>query len=196
MIELPATPAPNGASVRVVQFDLIARPQSGAPIQAIFRPGSRFALDVSFPVMRAAVARSFTNRLLRARREGLRMKMPLLGVSQGSPGTPVVDGAYPSGTVLPLRGLAPGYVVEEGYWLTLIDAAGAHYLHSVVGSAIANGAGQATISVETPIRAPFPDGATVLLAAPKVEGFIENIAWGLRLGNLIDGIGFTLEEAA
>lgn len=196
MITLPATPAPNSCSPRVISFDLHARPSTGAAVQTIYRPGSRWALDFTYPVMEAEVARAFTSRLVRAQREGLRMEVPLLGVSQGSPGTPVVNGANPSGTVLPLRGCTVGYEFGEGYWLTLIDAAGDYYLHQVVGSAIVNGSGEVTLSIETPIRSPLPDGATVLVAAPMVQGFIESVSWGMRLGNMIEGIGFTLEEAA
>lgn len=196
MIVLPSDPAPNGCSPRVVSFDIHARPSTGAAVQTIHRPGSRFALDFSYPVMPADVGRKFTSRLVRAQREGLRMEVPLLGVSQGTPGSPVVDGANPSGTSLPLRGCTVGYLFDEGYWLTLIDGNGDYYLHQVVGSAIVNGAGKVTLSIETPIRAPIADGATVLVATPMVQGFIESVAWGMRLGDLIDGIGFTLEESA
>lgn len=180
----------------MVSFDLHARPSTGAAIQTIYRPGSRWALDFTFPKMPANVGRGFTSRLVRAQREGLRMAVPLLGVSQGAPGMPLVNGNYPSGTVLPLKGCAPGYVFGEGYWLTLIDAAGEYYLHQVVGSAAANGSGNVTLSIETPIRTPLLNNATVLVAAPMVQGIIENISWGMQVGGLIDGIGFTLEEAA
>lgn len=196
MITLPPTPAPNDCSPRVISFDLHARPSTGAAVQTIYRPGSRWALDFTYAKMNANVARTFTSRLVRAQRAGLRMAVPLLGVSQGAPGAPLVDGDYPSGTALPLKGCTPGYEFGEGYWLTLIDAAGDYFLHQVVGSAIANGSGLVTLSIETPIRAPFLDGATVIADAPMVQGFIENVSWGMRLGGLVEGVGFTLEEAA
>lgn len=196
MITLPPTPAPNDCSPRVISFDLHARPSTGAAVQTIYRPGSRWALDFTYAKMNANVARTFTSRLVRAQRAGLRMAVPLLGVSQGAPGAPLVDGDYPSGTVLPLKGCTPGYEFGEGYWLTLVDAAGDYFLHQVVGSAIVGGAGTVTLSIETPIRAPFLNGATVLVAAPMIQGFIENVSWGMRLGGLVEGIGFTLEEAA
>jgi hypothetical protein len=196
MILLPSEPAPNGCAPSIVSFDIHARPSTGAAVQTIYRPGSRWAFEFSYPVMPADVARKFTSRLVRAQREGLRMEVPLLGVSQGAPGTPQVDGANPSGTSLPVKGCTPGYVFDEGFWLTLIDAAGNYYLHQVVGSVIVNGAGKATVSIETPIRAPVPDSATILVATPMVQGIIEAVSWGMRLGDLVDGIGFTLEEAA
>lgn len=199
MIELPALPAPNGCEPRIISFNQHARPSTGAAVQPIHRPGGRFALSFTFAAMSPADARKFASRLTRAEREGLRMKVPLLGVSQGAPGIPLVDGDYPSGTVLPLRGLTPGYLFDEGYWLTLVDAAGAYFLHRVVGSAAANGAGNVTISIETPIRAPFLNGATVLVQQPMVQGFVETGSLSLgraRADQLVDGIGFTLEEYA
>lgn len=196
MITFPALPAPNGCSPRIVSFDIHARPSTGAAVQTIFRPGSRWAFEFSYPIMPADDARAFTSRLARARREGLRMEVPLLGVVQGDPGTPVVDGNYPSGTVLPVKGCTPGYVFDEGYWLTLIDAAGDYYLHQTVGSVAVNGAGKATLSIETPIRAPLLDGSTILVETPMVQGFVEEVSWGMQLGDFVDGIAFTLEEAA
>lgn len=199
MIELPALPAPNGCEPRIVSFNLHERPSTGAAVQTIFRPGSRFALDISFPVMTANDARKFASRLTRAEREGLRIEVPLLDVDQGAPGTPVINGNYPSGTALPLRGLTPGYVFDEGYWLTLTNAAGSYFLHRVVGSVAANGSGIATVSIETPIRAAILDGATVLVAQPMVQGFIETGSLSLgraREDRLVEGIGFSLEEYA
>lgn len=199
MIDLPAQPAPNGCQPRIISFNQHVRPSTGAAVQPILRPGGRFALDFSFAKLTPADARKFASRLTRAEREGLRMKVPLLGVSQGAPGIPVVDGDYPSGTALPLRSVTPGYMFDEGYWLTLIDAAGAYFLHRVVGSAAANGAGKVTISIETPIRAPFLNGATALVQQPMVQGFVETGSLSLgRAGpdGLVDGFGFTLEEYA
>lgn len=199
MITLPEGFAPNECEAHIVSFDIHARPSTGAAVQTIYRPGSRFALDIGFPAMMPARARILTSRLTRAEREGLRMKVPLIGVSQGSPGTPLVNGDYPSGTVLPLKGCTPGYLFDEGYWLTLIGGDGSYYLHRVVGSAIVNGSGEVTLSVETPIRAPFLDGAAVLAATPMVEGFIENGSLSLgRAGpdRRVSGIGFRLEEYA
>lgn len=197
LITLPTAVGANGCDWEIVSFNIHARPATGAAVQPIYRPGSRFALNISYPPMYADDARKITSRLIRAERAGMQIDVPLLGVSQGSPGAPVVNGANPSGTSLPLRGCTPGYVFEEGYWLTLVNAAGDYFLHRVVGSVAVNGSGLATLSIETPIRAPFADGTTVLAAAPKVQGFIENgsLSLGSALpGKLVGGIAFRIEE--
>jgi hypothetical protein len=78
-----------------------------------------------------AVARVFISRLLEAKRVGrLLINFPLLGERQGSPGSPVVDGAGQAGATLKLRGLNPGYTIKEGYWLSIIDTNDQHYLHN------------------------------------------------------------------
>lgn len=197
MVELPETPAPNGMQPTLLDYGITLRPSSGAAVQRIDRPGSRFRMEVSFPPMKADLARTFVNRLLKAKREGLRMEVPLLGVSQGSPGSPVVNGANQTGTTISLRGFNPHHAVKEGYWLTLVDAAGDYYLHQCTDPVFVDGSGTATLEIEPPIRAPIPDGATVLLGKPKVQGFIDGeVTWGMELGNLVTGIGFALEEAA
>src|SRR3546814_1909417 len=65
------------------------------------------------------LSRIFIARLLKAKREGLRIPYPLIDVPQGAPGSPVVDGADQSGTTINLRGLTPGYAAKEGYWLSI-----------------------------------------------------------------------------
>src|SRR5690606_5964570 len=98
------------------------RPSTGAAALRTNRAGTRYQVVLSFPPMKPDVARVFVSRFQQGQREGLRAEYPLLGLSQGPPGSPVVDGANPTGTTLPVRGLTPGYAAKEGYALTLIDA--------------------------------------------------------------------------
>lgn len=196
MIELPASPAPRDVSPRLLSFDLTLRPATGAAVTLIARPGSRFAADFAFPPMMPDAARVFVARLLKAKSEGLRMPFPLLGVSQGIPGTPVVDGAGQAGTSLAVRGLNPGYVAKEGWWLSIEDADGQHYLHVVTAPATADGTGDATLSIHPPLRSPFADGDTVHLAKPMIEGLVtSDVQWPLPVNRRVE-LSFTIEEAA
>lgn len=198
MIELPALPAPNGVNAFLIDFGLTLRPATGGAVQRVGRAGSRFRVELTFPPMRGSDAKLFISRLIRAKREGgLRVDFPLLDVPQGSPGAPVVNGAGQSGTSLALRGLTPGYVFQEGYWLSLIDASGQPYLHNVTTGGTANGSGLVTLSVEPPLRYPFADGATALVAQPVVEGFIDGNEWGWSIDVArLYGLSVTIEEAA
>lgn len=196
MIELPELPAPNGVQASLIDFGLTLRPSSGAAVTRIARKGSRFRLTVTYPPMKPEDSRVFVARLLRAKGEGLRIPFPLIHGPQGSPGSPVVDGA-PTGNALPLRGLTPGYPAKEGYMLSIEDGEGQHYLHTVAAPGRADASGKLTLSIEPELRVPFEDGDTVHLAVPMVEGFVDGEAWGWTIPvNKLVAIEFPLEEAA
>lgn len=199
MIEFLNDPAPTGAEPSLLDYGFLQRPSSGAPALRIDRPGSRYSVAVTFPPMKPDVARTFVARLQRAKREGLRIEYPLLDLSQGNPGAPLVNGAGQSGTTLDIKGLTPHYVVKEGYALTIIEAAtGDRFLHFCLDAAAADASGLVTIEIEPPLRAPFANNDVVLLAKPTVEGWVtSDITWSLRLDRLIDvGATIVIEEAA
>lgn len=197
MIDLPDEGAPSGCEPSLMDFGILLRPASGAAVQKVDRAGSRWKMKVTLPPMTAANAAIVSSALTRGIRQGLRMDVPLLGRSQGYPGTPVVNGANPTGTSLPIRGMPAGYVLQVGFWLTLVDGSGNYYLHQVAVAATASAVGQATVTIEPPIRAALADGATILLARPKVQGWISSEhAWSMQPGELVAGFSFTLEEAA
>ena len=182
MIELPELPAPNSVSPALIDFGFVQRPALGARATRIERAGSRYSAQIGLPPMRADVARVFVSRLLRAKSEGLRIEFPLLEISQSPCGTPLVDGAGQAGKTLNIKGLTPHYAFREGYWLTLVDGFdGARYLHNC-GTTVAAGAdGRATIALAESLRAPFADGATILLAKPTIEGFVTGESWDWQI---------------
>lgn len=197
MIELPDDPAPNGAEVSLLDYGMVLRPATGAAVLRVNRAGSRYRVAVSYPPMTADEAGQFVARFQKAKREGLKIDFPLLDRSQGAPGTPLVDGANPTGTTLPVKGLTPGYTVKEGYWLTLIDADGNGYLHCATAAVRADDTGAADLTIEPPIRAPLPDEAVILLGKPTVEGvLVEDIGWSLGVDKIVRGATVVIEEAA
>lgn len=198
MIEFPAEPAPNGVNVAPLDFGFIQRPASGAQALRVDRPGTRLRLEVTYPPMKPDTARRFTTRLQVARSEGLRIEMPLLDVRQGAAGSPVVDGADPTGTSLPVRGLTARYTAKEGFWLHIEDADGVRYLHRVTEPVTADDSGDATLSIWPAIRAPFADGSTIELAHPTFEGLlVEDSSWVLGIDRLVRfGGSIVIEEAA
>ena len=195
MIEIDDFP-PSSAQVRMIDMGAVQE-SVGGTMTRIERPGNRFEVELEFPIGRGSDVRVLIARLTRAKNEGLRVEFPLQGVSQGNPGTPVVDGTDSSGRTLKLRGLTVGYQAKEGYWLSLVNSTGTRYLHQVSALATADGTGKATLTVEPPLRV-FPgDGWTVLLGKPEVEGLVTSVVeWGLSPGQLTGGLGVTLREAA
>lgn len=197
MIELPELPAPNGVAPSLLDFGMILRPSTGAEVTRVDRKGSRYRLAVSYPPMTADNARIFVSRLLRAKSEGVRIPFPLLDVGQGSPGSPVVDGAGQAGTTLAVTGLNPNYSVKEGYWLSIEDENGRHYLHNVAEPVRADASGDAELTITPALRWPFEDGATIHLAKPMVEGFVDGQEWQWAIPvNRLIALEFPLEESA
>ncbi len=197
-ITLPAHPAPNDVNPTILDYGLTMRPATGGPVLKVSRPGSRLRIGVSYPPMEAAIASRFISRLLEAKRTGhLIIRFPLLGINQGYPGVPVVNGAGQGGTTLNLRGLTPNYRVKEGYWLSIVDATGQHYVHNVRSTVEAAADGTISFGIEPPLRRPFADGAVVLLAKPLIEGFIDGGEWSWSTDTAWHtGLSFVLEEAA
>lgn len=192
-VELPSTPAPNSANPTLLDYGGIMRPGSGAAAQRVDRAGSRFRIEVGFPPMPAATGKVFLARLIRAKREGIKIAYPLLGVSQGSPGSPVVNGAGQSGTTLNVRGLSGGYAVQEGYWLSISNGTRS-YLHVVTAAATASG-GTMSISIAPALRFPFADGAAVNLTSPVIDGFVvgEEWSWAMDINHHL-GLSVAIEE--
>jgi hypothetical protein len=196
VIELPSNPAPNGVVPRLIDYGFTMRSPTGGSSLRLDRAGSRFAVEVSYPPMKADKARVFVSRLLEAKSQGLRIEFPLLGVSQGNPGTPVVDGAGQAGKTLSVRGLTPGYVVKEGYWLSIVDADGQHYLHNATAVVTADAGGLASLSITPALRVPFADGAVIHLAKPMIEGLVDGNEWSWQLPvNRLIALAVTIEEA-
>lgn len=197
MITLPDNIVPNDFQFRVVDLGFVQEGVAGLG-DRIDRQGNHFACQVDYPPLRPDVARAFVAKMTRAVRLGLRVKIPLLGVSQGYPGDPVVDGDEPAGTSLPLRGVTPGYAAKVGYWLTIVRAADDYRAtHLVQTPAVAGEDGTLILDVDPPIRAVFADGDTVLLAKPTIEGVMSAPSWMLTTDRVVRlGATLTIEEVA
>ena len=197
MIELPETPAPNGASPALMDFGIDLVPPTGAAELRVDRPGSRFTIEVSFPPMAPDVSRVFVSRLLEAKRAGVRIPFPLIGVDQGLPGLPVMNGAGQAGTTIGIRGFAPSYVFKEGFWLSIESESGQHYLHNCRTTGAADANGTAQIRIEPALRHPFADGAKVHFAKPMIEGRPQGSEWGWQIPvNRLIALSVPIREVA
>lgn len=198
MIELPEGVHPNGASPALIDFGGVVKGATGGAALRIDRNGNRFRVAMTIPVETGLLAQRIVSRLLQGKTKGLKVEYPLQFVNQGYPGAPVVDGAGQAGSTIALRGLTPHYVAEEGFWLTIYDAADQGYLHQVGEQSFAGADGKIILSIQPNLRMPFADGARVELACPTIEGLVEGdeMSWSLALGGLVDSLAFTIEEAA
>ena len=195
MIELPSGVVPNGLTLSMMDFGGVQKPPSGGPLQRVNRL-SRFRALASLPPMpNQGLGRVVVSRLLRAKTEGLRMEIPLCGVDQGSPGSPRIKGGGQTGLVIDVDGFRPGYGVSEGFWLNIVTG-GQYYLYNAAAPTTANGSGEATIALTSPIRTSPADNDAVILDRPMIEGAVvgDEFGWSISLAHHVS-LSFEIEEA-
>lgn len=195
MIEFPDNISPNGATPTLVDYGGVLRSAIGGATQKIDRLGSRFRVELTYPPMTEIDGRIFVSRLIRAKREGLRVEYPLLSVDQGLPGSPKINGAGQTGFTLVADGFTPNYVGKEGFWFS-IESAGQHYLHNITANFAADAAGAATINIFPALRIPFLDNDVLHFGKPMIEGLVDGdeIGWQMSLAHLIE-FSVTIEES-
>ena len=193
MIELPATPAPRSIAVRPISFGFIMR---GAASLHVYRPGSRWAIDIDYPPMKYEQSHEFVALLTRVKIEGIPLRVPVPTLlDQSIQGTPTVFGSGQAGNQLALQGFQtnPDYEARAGFWLTIVDPNGA-CLHQVAQTTQSVG-GEATVAINPPLRAPHANGTPVRFDQPFIEGFIDGDDWSWTVPtNGLIAPSFTVEE--
>jgi hypothetical protein len=191
MIELPDFAVRGSATPSLIDMGFTQRGISS--IKRISRKGSRYRLSCTYGPFYPEQARVMVARLIAAKQEGLRVAFPLMH-SQGSPGSPMLNGAVTTGTGIVLDGLTPGYFCKDGFWLSLVKDE-QHYLHSVKTGGMASAGGALTITLNEMLRTDFADNTVVHLAKPMVEGIIEGDEWQWQMAvDRVVPIEFTIEE--
>jgi hypothetical protein len=195
VIELPEGVVPRSATPRYIDFGGNIRPPTGGRSQRVDRLGNRFAMRFVLPVLRSKdKGRRVVSRLIEAKSAGIRVRLPTNGFDPGLPGAPVVDGNSQAGTSLAIRGLTPAYAAREGQWLN-------HHrgddvlLYNVRAQAIADGAGDAVLTLAPLLRVEPVDGDIINLARPVIQGSIvgEDWEWEWAVDRLTS-IEFIVEE--
>jgi len=177
------------------EFGGLLVPALGGPVQRIERPGSRWALRVETPPMPVEPdGRRWSARIARAKRAGALIEIPQPGLTIGNPGAPVVNGSFASGRLIQLGGLAPGYLLREGQWLSFI-VGGRRYVDQIVSDVSASAGGIAAIAIQNLLRVPLAGGEQVEVASPKIEGWLEdNFSFPIDVARMTS-FGFTITEA-
>ncbi len=197
MIVLTAPFSQSGVKPQLVDPGYTLKSGGNAASLRVDRPGMHYAAEFALPVMTPENGRLLAGRMARARSEGIRVAWPLVGAVQGAAGAPQVDGTSSAGTTLKLKGLTPGYLAREGYWLNVIDAGGVHYLHQVAGASVrASGDGRAMLSVWPPLRCALANGAAVKLTGVQIEGVLtSDVSWEVPANRLFMPPSLVIEEA-
>ena len=160
------------------------------------RKGARYRMTFAYgPFGDPEQARVMQARLIQGKQRGLRVPLPLIN-SQGNPGAPFVNGAVVTGRVLPIKGLTPGYVVKEGYWLSIVIA-NQHYLHCVEIGGRADASGNLSITLAEMLREELGGNEVIHLSRPMVEGLVtaDTVGAGFDANRAVP-LEFIIEERA
>lgn len=158
------------------------------------RMGDRYSAMVTTPAMLIEPdGRRWAARLMRARREGGIVRLHQPGLRIGAPGTPVVASNTSTGRTIPLEGLTPEYPIREGQWFNYFYE-GQRYLDQAAEQVIANSDGEAEITLQSLIRRPLLAGASIEIADPCIEGWIEGDFSIARSVERITSFSFTISE--
>jgi hypothetical protein len=196
MIELPLDAIPNGATPGYVDFGGFLTPALGGRVQRIDRMGNRFKMAFTFPPFKAAdLGRIVVSRLIRAKTEGIRLDVPMLGFKPGAVGYPLVDGAGQSGRTLTADGFTPHYAIREGQWFNHIQGDDC-LLYNMDAAVMADASGEAELDLSPMLRIEPADNDVLNFAKPMIQGYVlgEEWRWEWNLAHHV-GIEFEVEEA-
>lgn len=194
-IMLPSTPGVRAVRMMVLSFGSVLTPFLGGPTQRINRLGTRWAMRVTMPPIRAEAARPWLDALSRGTEDGVVMRIPQ-DIDVGDPGAPLVSAAVTAGMVLPIKGLTPGYAVKASQRLTVIHN-GRRYNHVFSADGVANGSGVLSAAIWPMIRTGLSINDVVEIAEPKIEGWLDgNFEWDVLTMPWVQLPDFTISEAA
>ena len=192
MITLPD--GPRTATGGLLDKSLTQRSAGPGKTNRVMRKGSRYRFQVTMGPFYSEVARGLVADLIAAKSEGLRMSYPLQW-SQSGCGALQVDGAGQGGTTLNVKGGTPGFMVRKGFWFSVQDEDGQHYLYNVRSPVRIGADGKAALPISPELRHPHLNNAAVHMAKPMVEGFVDGEEWQWDMsGDGVTPIVFTIEE--
>lgn len=187
---LPTDPAPAKMSIAMISAKNELVPAFGGPEQELLRKGTKYALTFLMPPM--SYMRSMDWDDLMAEGDTVVMRVHQPGIDTGNPGTPRVNGAGQGGTTLAIDGLAPGYVIRKGQFLSVISG-GQRFLYRAKAS-VTEAGGAALVEVRTMLRRPPNNNDVVELAQPMIEGFVRDLGeWSVGVDRQV-GLQFTVRE--
>lgn len=171
MIELPNCPPIKDGAPRYIFYGTDQSPILGGPQNRILRLGDRWGLDVqTYPAKYAEQGMAYLSRLIRGLKDVVRVSFPEPGVQRTGFGAPVVS-SLAAGQTLPVSGLAPGVLIKEGKFLSIYIGERC-FLHQVVETVTASGAGTATLTIQPMLRWQPPVGSVIDFDA-KIEGYVQ-----------------------
>ena len=192
-------PARRGVKIdrpRMIDFGGQLRPPMGGPVQHIDRLGTRHAIDITIPLMRAEPdGRIWSAALRMAKLYGALVPYRQDGLKVGIPGAPTVNGAGQSGTTLLIHNFTPVYSVRFGQAFSLVHA-GRRYLHFAAEDRVVASDGTITLAIFPMLRVIPADGDLCEFGIPMIQGSLSGneLAWTRLAAPYHDFGSITLSE--
>lgn len=195
MIILPSSPGPLTSDLSIIHAGGVVDSALGGGSQIVNRPGARCRLQVSLPAMTGVNARKWFAALTAALFEGGRYTLRQVGLTVGTPGSPLVSGAAQVGQTLVVDTGSPNYAFKAGQCLSVTTGA-RRYLYPIAVDGAFNSSGGASIPLSVPLRVSPANNDVVNFAAPVIEGSIEldDPHLPFNEGRLAAGLSFTITE--
>lgn len=192
-VTLPTSPPPRSITPRLITSRADLRPAFGGATQRIARSGSHWAFDVEMPPMSHAQALDWVNILDET--DTCILRLPEPGITIGSPGTPLVNGASQTGTSLITDAWGASYAIPKGKFVG-VTVSGLQYLYQTTTAVTASGGGAATLVLRPMLRASPADNAALIINPATVEGFVSlsDGSMNISVNRLVEGFTFTIEE--
>jgi len=123
------------------------------------------------------------------------LQLPEPGITIGSPGTPLVNGASQTGTSLITDAWSASYAIPKGKFVG-VSVSGLQYLYQTTTAVTASGGGAATLVLRPMLRTSPADNAALIINPATVEGFVtlSDGAMSISVNRLVEGFTFTIEE--
>jgi hypothetical protein len=172
ILTLPALPAFQTATFGLRSVtQLFTSPLSGGS-QTQELPGAVWTLDAALPPIQDPAQRAAWRVFLvslRGQAGRFYAGDPTGAVARGvATGTPLVAGAGQTGNSLATDGWTAGIagILLAGDYIAFAGGGGRRELHLVTADAASDGSGNATLSIEPPIRSAPADNATLIVSSP------------------------------
>lgn len=164
---------------RMIDFGGALKPIMGGPVTTLMRLGTRFAIDITIPLMRTEPdGRTWGGLLCQAKLFGAAIYLRQDGLDIGMPGSPMVNGAGQTGMTLNLRGFRKGYCMRFDQAFSLI-VSGKRYVYRAAADTVAAADGTMALPIYPMIRKIAPDGAVCEVERPVLQGSLagNEVAW-------------------
>lgn len=181
------------AEPTIISSSIDQRSATGSNRQKGLRKGSHYSYEFALEPMDHAQALLWLD--LRSEADTVIVEVPQMGLEIGAPGATRVNGSGQGGANLAIKGFAPGYTVRKGQAFNHIGSDGVRRIYVADAAVTADGAGLATVPLETMLNWPPSNNDVIDFADVRIEGFasVEKGSF-LQDGNGWHHIRFTVEE--